>query len=92
MIKLLLIVAALLDVALAGLLVAVSGFLFGAGPESMHGGGWMTAAYAAAILACLGAPIAGFIMNGRKRAGLGLAMAFTPLAGALVASMMPAPY
>ena len=92
MIKFLLIVAALTDVALAGLLIAVSGFLFGGGPESMHGGAWLMAAYVAAIVACVAAPIVGSVLNGRSRANLGLAVAFMPLAGALVALMVPAPY
>ena len=92
MIKVLLIVAVLIDIALAGLLIAVSGFLFGGGPESMHGGSLLMAAYVAAIIACVAAPVAGFIANGRKKAGLGLALACMPPVGALVALMIPAPY
>ena len=42
-----LIIAAIVDVALAALMVAVSGFRFGSGPESMHGGVLLSAAYAA---------------------------------------------
>lgn len=92
MIKFLLIVAALTDVALAGLLIAVSGFLFGGGPESMHGGAWLIAAYVAAVAGCVAAPVIGFVLNGRSRANLGLAVAFMPPAGALVALMIPPPY
>jgi hypothetical protein len=47
MVRAALIIAAIVDVALAVLMVAVSGILFGAGPESMHGGVLLTAAYAA---------------------------------------------
>jgi hypothetical protein len=47
MVRAALIIAAIVDVALAALMVGVSGFLFGAGPESMHGGVLLTAAYAA---------------------------------------------
>ena len=47
MVRAVLIIAAIVDVALAALMVAVSGFLFGSGPESMHGGVLLTAAYAA---------------------------------------------
>jgi hypothetical protein len=32
-------IAAIVDVSLVALLIGVSGFLFGSGPESMHGGG-----------------------------------------------------
>ena len=42
-----LIIAAIVDVALAALMVAISGFRFGSGPESMHGGVLLAAAYAA---------------------------------------------
>ena len=86
------VVAALIDIALAALLVGVSGFLFGGGPESMHGGGLLMAAYVAAIIACVAAPVAGFIANARKKAGLGLALAYMPPMGALVALVIPPPY
>ena len=92
MTKLLLIVAALADLGLAGLLVAVSGFLFGSGPESAHSGSLMMAAYVAAIIACVAAPIVGFVLCRREKTGLGLAVAFMPPAGALAALMIPPPY
>ena len=92
MINLLLIVAALADWGLAGLLVAVSGFLFGGGPESVHSGNLMMAAYAAAILACAAAPFVGFVLSRRGKAGFGVAVAFMPPVGALAALAIPAPY
>ncbi len=92
MIKALLIVAALVDLGLAVLLMAVSGFLFGGGPESMHAEALVMAAYVAAILACIMAPIAGFGLNRRGKAGFGLAVAFMPPAGALAALAIPPPY
>jgi hypothetical protein len=90
--KVLLIVAALADLALAALLIGVSGFLFGSGPESMQGGPIWMAAYMAAVVVCIAAPVAGFIVNARGKAGLGLALAFMPPAGAMAAFMIPAPY
>jgi hypothetical protein len=90
--KFLLAVAALADVALAALLIGVSGFLFGSGPESMHSGAFMMAAYTAAIVFCLAAPIAGFVCNGKSRPGLALTLAWLPPAGAAVTLMVPAPY
>jgi hypothetical protein len=91
-IKVLLAVAALADVALAALLLGVSGFLFGSGPESMHAGALMMAAYAAAIVLCLAAPIAGFAFGSKGKSGLALTLAWLPPAGAVVALMVPAPY
>jgi hypothetical protein len=88
-VRLLLIIATLGDLGLAGLLVAVSGFLFGSGPESMHGGALLMAAYVAAIIACATAPMVGFVLSRRGKAGLGLAVALMPLAGALVALIVP---
>ena len=92
MVRAVLIIAAIVDVALAALMVAVSGFLFGSGPESMHGGGLLTAAYAAGVIACLAAPIAGFVFNGRGITGAGVLVAWLPPAGALLALAIPAPY
>jgi len=90
--KVFLIVAAIADLALAALLIGVFGFLFGSGPESLHGGSFLTAAYAAAVVVCLAAPVAGFILNARGKTGLGMALAFMPPAGALAALMIPPPY
>lgn len=88
----LLVLAAIADLAIAGLLVAVSGFIVGAGPESMHAGAFTAAGYVAAVLVSLAAPVAGFIFNARGKGGLGLAVALLPPAGALLAVAMPAPY
>jgi hypothetical protein len=75
MVRAALIMAAIVGVALAVLMVGVSGFLFGSGPESMHGGALLTAAYAAGVIACLVAPIAGFVFNGRGKTAAGLLVA-----------------
>ena len=92
MTKALLIVAALVDLALAALLVGVSGFVTGGGPESMNTSGLATAAYWAAVVVCVAAPVAGFVVNAKGRAAAGLIVAWLPPAGALVALMVPAPY
>ena len=90
MVKLLLVIATLADGALAALLVGVSGCLFGGGPESMRAGTLAAVAYFAAVIACLAAPVAGFIFN--RKAGVGLAVAWLPPAAALPALLIPAPY
>ena len=92
MVRAALIIATIVDVALAALLIGVSGFLFGSGPESMHGGVWQMAGYAAGLIACLAAPIAGFLFNGRGKSGAGVLIAWLPAAGALLALAIPAPY
>jgi hypothetical protein len=90
--KFLLVLATVADLALAALLVGVSGFLFGGGPESMHAGFLTMVGYVAAVIGCLAAPIAGFTLNRRGKAGLGLAAAWETVAGATAALMIPAPY
>ncbi len=87
-----LIIATIVDVALAALMIGVSGFLFGTGPQSMQGGVLQMAAYAVAVVACLAAPIAGFVFNGRGKSGTGVLIAWLPAAGALLALAIPAPY
>jgi hypothetical protein len=87
-----LVVATIADLALAALMVAVSGFFFGAGPESMQSGGFAMAAYSAGVIACLAAPVAGFFFNARGQPRAALTVALLPPAGALLALMVPAPY
>ena len=88
----LLVLATLVDLALAALMIGVSGFLFGSGPESAHGGTLLAAAYTAGVIACVAAPIAGFIFNRRGKTGAGMLVAWLPVLGALVALAIPAPY
>lgn len=92
MTKAFLIIAAIADWALAALLIVVSGFMFGGGPESMHGGNWLLAAYSAAVIACVAAPIAGFILNRFGKSGVALTVAWLPPAVGLIALAWPAPY
>ncbi len=83
------ILVGLLDWALAALLVAVSGFLFGSGPESSHSGTWALIAWGAMVVACIAAPIAGFVLAGRGRAGVGLLIAVAPLVVAALVALLP---
>ena len=92
MVKFFLVIATIVDLALAALLVGVSGFMFGGGPESIHAGAIAAAGYVAMVLGCLLAPIAGFALNARGKAGIGVTVACLPIAGALVATMAPVPY
>ena len=78
MTKALLIVAALVDLALAALMTALSGYIVGGGPESMHAKGFAAAAYWAAVVVCVAAPVAGFIFNKRVKAAAGLIVAWLP--------------
>lgn len=92
MTKALLIVAALVDLALAALMTALSGYIVGGGPESMHAKGFAAAAYWAAVVVCVAAAVAGYILNRKGRTAAALIVAWVPPAGALVAALMPAPY
>jgi len=88
----LLVVATVVDGALAALLIGVSGFWFGGGPESAHAGALAALVFVAAVIGCLAAPVAGFILNKRGKTGPALAVAWLPAAGALLALVIPAPY
>jgi len=88
----LLIIAALVDLALAARLVAVSGFVVGGGPQGMSAHGFAAAAYWAAVVVCIAAAAAGFILNRKGKTVAALVLAWVPPAGALIAALMPAPY
>ena len=75
-----LIVATIVDVLLAAFLVAISGLIFGPGPESANGEPTAVALWIAGLLFCLIAPLAGFIAGRRGLAGWGVVIACAPLA------------
>ncbi|MBL6613374.1 MAG: hypothetical protein ISP45_05170 [Reyranella sp.] len=79
----------LVDWALAALLVAVSGFIFGSGPESGHAGVAPFGGWAAMVIFCIAAPIAGFILAGRGRPGAGILLAIAPIIIAAVVALLP---
>jgi hypothetical protein len=92
MAKVSLVLATMVDLAIAALLVAVSGFLFGTGPESLRASGAVEVVYAAGIIACTAAPIAAFALNGIGRVAPAQFVVWLPGLGALVALILPAPY
>ncbi len=92
MIIAILIVATIVDLALAALMIGVSGFIFGSGPESVHGGGLLLGAYVAGVIACVALPVAGFIFNARGKTGLGILLAWLPPVAALIVMVFLAPY
>jgi len=91
-VKFSLVIATTADLALAALLIGVSGFMFGGGPESINASAMAAAGYFTIVLGCVLAPIAGFVLNARGKASIGVTVAWLPIAGALVAMMVPAPY
>jgi len=91
-VKIILGLAALADFALAALLVAVSGFIFDSGPEGLHAGPWFAVAYGAAVCLCIALPVAGFVLNARKKTGLALVLAFLPPVATFVVNALPPGY
>ena len=83
------IIATVVDLALAALIVGVSGFIVGSGPESMHGGKVAEAAIAAAVIGCLLAPIVGFALRSYGRPVGGIMIAWLPPAVALLLMAVP---
>jgi hypothetical protein len=80
----LLVIATIADLGLAALLVAVSGFIFGHGPEGMHGNPAATAVWAMMLIITLAAPILGFMQRKQGRERAGLLVAWLPPIGAMV--------
>jgi hypothetical protein len=60
-------IAVVADLALAVLLVALSGFIFGGGPEGMHGEAGAATVWWASFIVTLAAPILGILLLRRKR-------------------------
>jgi hypothetical protein len=88
----LLIVGAIVDVGLAVLIVSISGFIVGSGPESMRAGPWGGAVLIAIVLACLAAPVVGFAMERARRPAGGILVAWLPPMIGLIALMIPPGY
>lgn len=85
-----LIIVTIVDLALAALLVGVSGFIVGSGPESMRAGAPAAAALTALVASCVLAPVVGFALRSFGRPVGGILVAVLPLAGAaFLAALMP---
>jgi hypothetical protein len=81
-----LIVATIVDVALATLLVSFSGFIVGTGPESLRAG---EAGLAAFVTFCLLAPIVGFALHSFGRPVGGILIAWLPpVAASFMAALL----
>ena len=87
-----LILATIVDLALAALLIGVSGFVFGPGPESMHSETLVAAGWTAMVVVCVVAPIVGFALRAFHRPVGGILIAWLPPIIALVAVTVPPPY
>jgi hypothetical protein len=75
-----LIVATIVDLLLAVFLVAISGLIFGPGPESANGEPTAVAIWIGGFVFCLIAPLAGFIARRRGLAGWAVMIACAPAA------------
>ena len=80
----LLVLSSIIDTLLAALLIAVSGFVFGGGPEGGHGELSGVAMWSLGLAFCVAAPIAGFVLRSFGRTGIGVVVASLPPVGALL--------
>ena len=85
----LLILASIVDVLLAALLIGVSGFVFGGSPEGGHGELSGVLMWSFGMLACIGTPIAGFVLRSKGQPGIGALVAWLPPVGALLIAFLP---
>ena len=76
--KVLLVIAIVADLALAALLVGISGFVFGGGPEGMHGAIWVAIGWWAMFIAALAAPVLGVVLARRGKPEAGALIAWMP--------------
>ena len=91
--KVVLILAMVADPALAVLLILISGFIFGDGPEGMKGETGAVLVWVMAFAVTLGAPIAGFVLFRHQHPRLGALVAWVPpVGGALFVSLPINPY
>lgn len=87
----LLVALSVVDWLLGVLLIGVSGFVFGPGPEGMRSDLAGATGWTAAFVACIGAPILGFVLRAYGRIAIGVLIALLPPAGALVLSLEMVP-
>jgi hypothetical protein len=73
-----LILGSILDLLLAVLLVFVSGFIFGDGPEGSNGEPTAVAVWTFGLAVCIATPVAGFVMRARGRTAWGALIVFVP--------------
>jgi hypothetical protein len=92
MVRALFILAVVIDLGVAVLLIAVSGFIFGTGPESMRGGFLATTGWTAMIVFCLAAPATAFFLRWRGQQGVALMIVWLPAFVALGAALVRSPY
>jgi len=78
-----LILIAIVDGLIAYLAVLFSELVFGR-HEGFHGEPGVVAGWLISLIACVAAPIAGFILWAYRRAGVGILVAVLPIAGALL--------
>jgi hypothetical protein len=77
-------IAVVADLALAAFLVALSGFIFGGGPEGMHGETGAAMIWWGAFISALVAPVLGILLFRHGRPGPGVLIAWAPVIVALV--------
>lgn len=87
MILALLVAATIADLGLAALLIWVSGFIFGHGPEGMHANPLAAAIWFMMLIIVLAAPILGFLQRKQGREHAGLLIAWLPPVGAMVITL-----
>jgi hypothetical protein len=82
-VKILLVLAIVADLAVAALLVGISGFIFGGGPEGMNGPALPVIGWSLAFASCFIFPLLGGLVLRRGRRELGALVAWVPVIVAL---------
>jgi hypothetical protein len=88
--KFLIVIAAVADLAIAALLVGVSGFIFAGGPNAGTADALTAILYVGAVIGCIALPVAALILSRKNRIGPALIAALVPIAVGFLVLLVPA--
>jgi len=84
------VIAAVADLAIAALLVGVSGFIFAGGPNAGTAGTLTAVLYAGAVVGCIALPIVALLLGRKGNTGPALIAALAPVAVGFLVLLVPA--
>lgn len=89
MTKVLIVIAAVADLAIAALLIGVSGFIFAGGPNAGTADTLTAVLYVGAVVGCIALPIVALLLSRKGKTGPALIAAFAPVAVGFLVLLAP---
>jgi hypothetical protein len=87
--KILIVIAAVADLAIAALLIGVSGFIFAGGPNAGTADTLTAVLYVGAVVGCIALPIVALLLSRKGKTGPALIAAFAPAAVGFLVLLAP---